>query len=389
MYGGAGGVMRYGGGYGMGGAYGAGGGYGGASMYGYGSPYGGGMYGMQTAPAVSRPQIAGTAEGGQTGGAESGDQTGTFLQSRQSYMASGIAGPRVIPNAIDNSLLIQATRTDYEKIMKLLRELDTPPRQVLIDAKFYEVTLTGALSNGVAWYLQQQGSANSGPHTFLGNLAGGAFNASTGMMLGHTKELMAFIKATENDGRTKVISAPSILATDGIAASINVGEEVPTLAAQAVSGVTQGGTSLFANTVNNRTTGLTLNIVARINPSGIVTLIINQQFSSPSPPQAGDAIQSPSFQNRTINTQVTVQDGDTIAIGGIISESSGFSSNGVPVLHRLPIVGWAFGSKSYDHSRTELIVMMTPRVIYDTNELVEASDELKTRLKDLVRLTKE
>jgi general secretion pathway protein D len=90
-----------------------------------------------------------------------------------------------------------------------------------------------------------------------------------------------------------------------------------------------------------------------------------------------------------VQTQVTVQDGDTIAIGGIINESSTESSAGFPFLHRLPIVGYAFGTKKYSKARTELIVFMTPRVIYDTNEIADASDELKNRVKQLKKLIKQ
>ena len=107
-----------------------------------------------------------------------------------------------------------------------------------------------------------------------------------------------------------------------------------------------------------------------------------------SPPAAG-AIQSPSFSKRTIQTQVTVQDGDTIAIAGIINESNTASSAGIPILHRIPLVGAAFGSRSTTRERTELIIFMTPKVIYDTAEIAEASDELKSRLKRLSKIVKE
>jgi general secretion pathway protein D len=88
-------------------------------------------------------------------------------------------------------------------------------------------------------------------------------------------------------------------------------------------------------------------------------------------------------------TQITVQDGDTIAIGGIISETETQSSAGVPVLHRIPIVGGAFGAKSTSRQRTELIVFMTPRVIYDTNQMTEASEELKSSMRRLQKMIRE
>jgi general secretion pathway protein D len=146
--------------------------------------------------------------------------------------------------------------------------------------------------------------------------------------------------------------------------------------------VQQGGNSLFANTISNRNTGVTLNITARVNSSGVVTMVINQEVSAPQAPEA-EGIQSPSFSKRSVQTQVTVQDGDTIAIGGIIQESDTLSSAGVPLLHRIPILGGAFGNKSQSKARTELIIFLTPRVIYDTNQIAEATDELSGRLKRL------
>jgi general secretion pathway protein D len=211
---------------------------------------------------------------------------------------------------------------------------------------------------------------------------------STGTLVGQSRELLALLNTREIATQTKVISNPSVIATDSIPASINVGLDVPTLSSQAVTDAQQGGNSLFANTINNRRTGVTLNITARVNPSGIVTLQINQEVSAPQAPDPG-GIQSPSFSNRSVNTQVTVQDGDLIAIGGIISETSGSSSAGVPFLHRLPVLGYAFGSKSTNKEKTELLIFITPRVIYDTNNLAEASEELLTNMKRLQRLIRE
>jgi general secretion pathway protein D len=117
-------------------------------------------------------------------------------------------------------------------------------------------------------------------------------------------------------------------------------------------------------------------------------MVINQEVSAPIPPAPG-SIQSPSFSKRNVQTQVTVQDNDTVAIGGIIQETDTSSSGGIPGLHRIPILGAAFGSKSSTKARTELIVFLTPRVIYDTNQIAEATEELRSRLKRLEKLIKE
>ena len=411
MYGGMGGYGGGMGGYGGGmGGYGGGmGGYGGygGGMGGYGGGmggYGGGMGGYGGGYTVGTPSplaspVPGIGQGATGGmaGTMPTDLTGSYLGAAVGN-AAAMRIPRVVPNPLDNSLLIQGTPQEYEGILKLLKELDVPPRQVLIDAKIYEVTLTGAFSSGVTAYLQARKTTTPGsgqlPSTsrlkdsVTANLVGSATALSAGMLVGASRELLTFLQLQEVSGRTKVVSAPSIIATDSIAASINVGTEVPTLTSQAVSNVTVGGNSQFTNQISNRNSGVTLNVLARINPSGIVTLVINQEISAPIAPDPG-GINSPSFSKRTVQTQVTVQDGDTIAIGGIINENVVTSSGGIPVLHRLPFIGGAFGSKSYSKDRTELIIFMTPRVIYDTNQMAEASEELKQGLRKLQKIVRE
>lgn len=375
-------------------------GFGAPGGYGF-APYGGGFGAAPSAlprtgvaPPAGQQSEAAAQQAPRTTGTPF-DLTGSYLGAGYGYgwpLPEGF--PRVVPNPLDNSLLIQATPQEYEKILNLLKELDVPPRQVLIEAKIYEVSLTGAFASGVSAFLQKRGGSGSGSPSLATNLLQGTTSASgltltAGTLVGQTRELLAFLSAQEDTRRAKVISAPSVIATDSIPASISVGQEVPTLTSQAVTGVQQGGSSLFANTVQNRNTGVTLNILAHVNPSGIVTLVINQEVSAPVAPSADAAIKSPSFTKRTVQTQVTVQDGDTIAIGGIIQESDTSSSAGVPVLNRIPILGAAFGAKSTSKERTELIVFMTPRVIYDTNMITEASEELKSKLRRLQKLIRE
>ncbi|MBI5085105.1 MAG: type II secretion system secretin GspD [Acidobacteria bacterium] len=378
---------------GMGGMY--GGGMYGGGMYGAGM-YGAGAAGVGGATAAGQPAGAGGAAAGinQAGTAGmmgmGGDLTGSYLGMGGMGYGYGMRGPRVVPNQSDNSLLILGTPEEYDGVIKMLRELDVPPRQVLIEARIYEVKLTGALSWGLSWYINNKNSGittplDGSPRNGAAGFANSALNLTASALVGQSRQLLAALTTQEVATKTKIISTPSIIATDSIAASINVGTEVPTLTAQAVTGVQQGGSSLFANTVSNRRTGVTLAITARVNPSGIVTLIVNQEVSSPAPPPVG-GIQSPSFNQRSVQTQVTVQDGDMIAIGGIISETNGETTSGVPFLNRLPILGYAFGNKSFNKERTEMVVFLTPRVIYDTNEMSEASDELMNGLRRLQKI---
>ncbi|HVW83803.1 MAG TPA: secretin N-terminal domain-containing protein, partial [Bryobacteraceae bacterium] len=424
-YGGGGYGSPYGGSPYGGGAYGSpyGGSPYGGSPYGgggYGSPYGGGGYGSNcfggygstyTTPAstsslgaFSAPQTTTPASGtstpasgagSSTAAAASADQTGSYL-APGSYGGLGGFPPRIVPNPFDNTLLVQSTPEQWEQIKGLLDQLDVSPRQVLIDAKIYEVDLSGSLSAGVEAYLQQRNAPN--PTGIPGRQLLGSTNVgnsattllSAGTLVGQSRQLLALLNFEETQTKAKVLSAPSVIATDSIPASITVGDSVPTLTSQAVNaGVTSNGNSLFTQTISNTSTGIGLNILARVNASGIVTMVINQNVTAPEPNPTGTSIDSPSFSQRNVSTQVTVQDGDTIAIGGIINESTTETSGGSPFLDRIPYVCAAFGSKSSTNKRTELIIFLTPRVIYDTNQISDATQELKDKVKILKKLIRD
>jgi general secretion pathway protein D len=379
-YGGAGyGGMGYGG-MGYGGAGYSGMGYGGM---GYGGMGYGGMYQTGGAGGIATPPVS-TPTGtnaNPTPNAGPNDLTGSYLG------AAGYPGgpmgrmPHVIPNPFDNTLLIQGTPQEYEQITHLLRQLDIPPRQVLIDARIYEVDLTGSLQYGVNAFLEQRNSGAAGISRVLNATSGAAgLTLSAGALVLKSHELLGLLTASEITSHSRIVSAPSIIATDSIPAVMNVGQDVPVLTS---SGVSPTGSSF--NSVSNRSTGVTLAIMARVNSSGVVTMVIDQDVSAPqAAPTAG--INSPAFSRRSFQTQLTVQDGDTVAIGGFIQEQHGQTSTGVPVLSRIPLLGAAFGSKGTLSARTELIVFLTPRVIYDNNQMLDATDEIKNSLSHLQKL---
>lgn len=303
---------------------------------------------------------------------------------------------RIVPDSINNFLVIQATTQEYEQIRQMLQELDVVPRQVMIEAKVYEVDLTDALSAGVSAFLQRRDAANPQqlaggerkPQIGFGASAGGvaSLTASLGTLVGKTRELVTFLAAAETRSQARVISAPSILASDNLPASINVGTEIPVLTSQAlVSGAQAGGTSLFTNTIQNRDTGVILTITPRINSSGLVTLQIQQEVSAPLAPATG-GIQSPSIQKRSVSTQAVVQDKETIALGGIIQETNTLSKNRIPLLGDIPYLGALFGNTSRSTQRTELIILLTPTVIRDAAEARNAAAEFRNKLRDLRKL---
>jgi general secretion pathway protein D len=404
-----GGAAPYGAGvYGGGGGYGAGGGYGGGGGFGVPCVPSGNVAAQAPNPinVFSGANGASTTAGAATGApaasttatAGSTDQTGTYLAQGTPYGRT--SGPRIIPNPFDNTLLVQGTPQEWEQIENLLEKLDVSPRQVLIDAKIYEVDLTGDLTYGVESFLQKRGAANSTvpAQQLLGNIgasAAGGLSLTAGALVGQSRQLLAFLQANETYSKSKVLSAPSVIATDSIPASITVGDSVPTVSGINPSGVQQSGTTLFSSSVQNTSTGIGLNILARVNPSGVVTMVINQNVTAPiaNPLSAsgasGSDIDSPSFSQRNVSTQVTVEDGDTVAIGGIITENTTDSVTGIPFLDRLPYIGFIFGTKNTTKQRTELIVFLTPRVIYDTTQMTDATEELKQKVRGLRQMIKD
>ena len=401
-YGGGGfGSTAFGGGGFGGGGYGGGfggGGFGGYNPGSYGAGgYGGGGYGYNPGVGGATPFANPTGAGapnaaGAVGARGEGDLTGNYLGT--SPGGFNARGPRVIANPMNNTLLIQATPQEYEGIEQLIRELDVPPRQVLIEAKIYSIDLSHNFSSDVTAALQSLSGGGTGstaaPITntaasLLGSLAGGGITLSGATLVGKSRVLSGIVSLMESESNAKIISSPSIIATDSIPASINVGTTVPTAA-----GSTTSALGSVTTGVSNVSTGIGLNITARVTPSGVVTMIINQNVSDP---QATDPsltnISSPSFATKSITTQVTVQDGDTIAIGGQIQESTTSTLSGIPVLDRIPVFGALFGARSYQKARTELIMFLTPHVILDSNQLLDASDELKDQIKLLRKDVKE
>jgi general secretion pathway protein D len=370
------------GGYGMGGMGMGGYGTGGMGMGGSGTGFGGmGAMGLWDNVPQTQSTVAGGAIAANANAAQPG-LTGQYLGSQAQQQAqSGQRMPHVIPNPFDNTLLVQGTPQEWEQIRNLLRQLDVAPRQVLIDAKIYEVDLTDAFSSGVEAFLEKAGTGGGGLSRTLNVVSSGGLVASAGALVLRSHELLAAVSLAEARSLSRVVSSPSIIATDSIPAIMNVGQTVPVLTS---SGLAVTGASF--NSIGSASTGTTLAVLARVNSSGVVTLVISQDVSQPSqttPTTSGSSIDSPSFSTRHFTTQVTVQDGDTIAIGGAISESKTDAIQGIPVISRIPLLGNLFSSHSISKARTELVVFMTPRVIYDATQVTDASDEIRDRLKKL------
>lgn len=319
-------------------------------------------------------------------------QTGMGPFGQTSTPGTGTSTPppptlRVITDSVSNSIIVQGTAQDYADIAKTLEKLDVLPRQVYIEARVYEVDLTGAYSLGLEYSLQHRTAGTQAP-PFLGDFgvsSAGVLTGSGGILYGQTRELMAFLTASENRSRVKTLSAPTVLTTDSSEARIQVGASVPVLSSQ---GLAQGGqiagNSLFTSTVNNVDTGIILTVTPRITSTGLVSLHINQEVSTEQPPSA-TGIQSPSFNKRSVATHAVAQDGQTIALGGLISYTYTKTNNRIPLLGDIPMVGVLFGTTSWTTAETELIILLTPRILSTLPSATIATRELEDRLKELRR----
>jgi general secretion pathway protein D len=341
---------------------------------------------VQAAPATP-PQPGAQAPGAVTTAAPpaaaAGAPTATEIPGSK---ASGQI--RIVADSINNALVIQATPQDYQAIERTIQELDVLPRQVLIDAQVYEVVLDHSLSLGLSAILQRKGTLKD-PQT-TGSFAGSgtapaSLAATTFAFIGRTRELVAFLNASENRSRVRTLSAPSILVSNNAEAQVQVGSEVPIPTSSSLSPVQQGGTNLFAQTIQFRDTGVLLSVTPQINEGGNVTLTIAQEVS-----QAGanttSAIVAPVIGKSSVRSTIVVQNGETIPLTGFIRENDSLTRNRVPLLGSIPVAGVLFGSTTKSKTRTELIVLITPHVVTTVDERAVAADELKNKLKETRQL---
>lgn len=292
---------------------------------------------------------------------------------------------RVIADKDTNSLLILATPSDYDVIENAIRKLDVIPRQVLVEVMLAEVLLTDNADFGIDWFItlnnNTSGSLNSGgglPALRNGTVSPAITNALNLVQLTGSGDIRAVLNALGRDGRAQVLATPQIMVLDNQKAQIKVGNRI------SVQTQSQTGAGTTTGTVNSFTyleTGILLAVTPRINSGGLVTLEVNQEVSVPGETPAGNP--NPNVNSRSAQTTVVVGSGETVVLGGLISEDNGRSTRGLPLLSKIPILGAMFGTQSFRRSRTELVLVITPKIISDTTQAREATQELRRKLPSL------
>jgi general secretion pathway protein D len=296
--------------------------------------------------------------------------------------------------------VIRANAADYAKIKKTLETLDIIPRAVLIEVVIIEVVLNKDMSYGVEWLFRAGDfatvfrnrntiSPGTGTDSGTGGTSGGfdlnkLATTSFALFAGDVTSLAALIQALASKTDVRILSAPTLLATDNKEASITVGgrEPIPTSSAL---GSDTGGTLLTG--INYEETGIILNVTPHINAGGLVRLELEQTIRRTGASKtvgSGDA-QAPTFTERNVKTTLLAQDASTVVIGGIIEEGTNTDKSGIPFLQDIPLLSPLFSVQSKRRARTELLIAVTPHVIDKkdsarTREFVERLRQLRRQL---------
>ncbi len=283
----------------------------------------------------------------------------------------------VIADKNNNALLILASQSDYEKIEVAIRKLDVVPRQVLIDVTIAEVTLTDEFKFGLEWYFGGVKRAASSGSGLFANGNGSRVGAAGVSSMWSSMNAGAALSLLGTDSRVKVISSPHIMVTDNQIAKINVGDRVPTTnQTQSVAGTSTG----IISSVQYLDTGILLSVTPHINAGGMVTMEINQEVSSAAKTTTS-GIDSPTISKRTVQSTVVVHSGETMVLGGLITENKTKSTSGLPLLSQIPVIGGLFGNQDYANNRTELVILITPRMVANSQQAHEVTNELRKKMK--------
>jgi len=304
----------------------------------------------------------------------------------------------------NNALLIRASPAQYEAVVGAIRRLDTIPLQVHIEAKVIEVSLSDELRYGVSTFLEGAIGGNTGangggggrcfglpipvglgvgapcPQRSAIRLGSGGLN----YLFSNGLELAGIVDLLQSVGNTRVISSPSLVVLNNKEAKINVGQQIPitTFFNSGINtGTIPGQVNQSQGSVQYLQTGTTLTITPRVNPGGLVFMEVSQEVSAPGPVPAGGS--NPPVSTRTVDTEVAVQSGETVLLGGLIRQDEGETKGGVPLLSQIPFIGALFGAHSNTSSRTELLVLIKPTVIRNSEEALEVTEEYRKKFKGL------
>jgi general secretion pathway protein D len=283
---------------------------------------------------------------------------------------------KIVADPSQNALLVLASDADYKRVERVIANLDVIPNQVLIEATIVEVTLNDDLRFGVRWFFQNK----SGKHTgiFSSAIDGAVSSVFPGFSyLFKNVGAQVTLNALNDVTRVNVLASPSLMVLDKKTATLQIGDQVPITTQSAISVITPGAP--IVNSVAYKDTGVILSITPRVNESGRVLLDIEQEVSTVTRTTSSN-IDSPTFGRRRVKTTVVVNDGEGVTLGGLIQDRATQAATQIPILGDIPIIGNAFKDKQNLVEKTELVIMLTPRVVRDLNEAQEVTAEYRRKV---------
>ncbi len=339
----------------------------------------------------------GTSTSGSTGSSGTGSSatstpaaTGTTDQSGTAG-ASALLGPlssggtgtatdtiRIIPDNGNNSLLIYATAAEDDRISAMLDKVDISPVEVRIDATIAEVNLDSALQYGTQYFFKSGGInavLSEGTSAALAtNFPGFVLSGSGG------DAAPLAISLLQSVTKVNVLSSPELMVLDGQAASLQAGDLVPYLTQTSQSTLVAG--SPVINSIEYRETGVILQVTPHVGNGGLVTLDVSQEVSAVQPSVTTAGISSPTFSDRAVTSRIAVQDGQTIGLAGLISDSDSHQNQGIPYIKNVPLLGTLFSTQNNQRTRTELLVLITPHVVRTQSDAADLTADLRAELPD-------
>lgn len=297
------------------------------------------------------------------------------------FLSSGV---RVVADERNNALILHAPARQYRRIENALRQLDIAPTQVLIEASILEVTLNDELRYGLQWYFN---NGLRGDGRGLGQLTATESNVigpqNPGFSYTITSpggQIRAVLNALAQKSLINVISTPTLMVLDNHSATIQVGDQQPIRTSE----TTNLDGNNVTSTVQYKDTGVTLDVAPSVNAGGMVTMNVRQSVTDVG--QVDVATGQRSFLQRQLASRVAVRSGETIVLGGLIRDNNSRGRQGVPVLHDIPVLGNLFGATTINTDRTELLVMITPRVVRSEQDVRAVGQALRERMQRLTDL---
>jgi general secretion pathway protein D len=299
---------------------------------------------------------------------------------------------RIIPDEITNTIVVLSTPEDYLVIHDTLQKIDIVPRQVMIEALIAEVTLTDTMNFGMQWSIQNDLTVKGvkpfvndfnldGTFNLVSTIASPNFTFATSALNAANKVKLE-LQALAGQNRVKILSSPHILVSDNREARIQVGDQVPIPTSQTSTTAQAGIQPSITSTFQYKDTGTILKVKPQVNDSGLIALELTQEVSdfTTLSVSGGDQI---IISKREATTNMVAQDGQTIVIGGLIKEKTTKGRSGLPLLSKIPVLGYLFGSTTDVTDRTELIILLTPHVIRNDIDARDVTSGYIKRLQGL------